>query len=123
MNDLQIFGNAHFGKIRVVEKDNETWFVAADVCRALDILNNRDAVAQLDKDEKDTVALTDGIPGNPNKTIINEPGLYSLVLGSRKPEAKAFKRWITHEVIPGIRRNGGYMLPHKEGRASTACMS
>lgn len=92
----------------------EPWFVAADVCRALEIKNSRDAVTRLDDDEKNTVALTDGIQGNPNKTVVNEPGLYSLVLGSRKPEAKAFKRWITHEVIPAIRKTGGYHVKQAE---------
>lgn len=67
--------------------DGEPWFVAADVCRALEISNSRDAVARLDEDEKNTVVLTDGNRGNPNMTIVNEPGLYTLVLGSRKPEA------------------------------------
>ena len=109
MNELQIFKNDNFGEVRTIVKDNEPWFVAADVCRALDILNPRDATARLDEDEKNTVVLTDGNRGNPNVTIINEPGLYSLVLGSRKPEARAFKRWITHEVIPSIRKHGAYI--------------
>ena len=91
-NGIQVFENSDFGKVRVVERDGEPWFVAADVCRALDVVNSRDAVARLDADEKNTVVLTDGTPGNPQKTIVNEPGLYTLILGSRKPEAKAFKR-------------------------------
>ena len=107
-NGIQVFENNDFGKVRVVERDGEPWFVAADVCRALDVVNSRDAVARLDADEKNTVVLTDGTPGNPQKTIVNEPGLYTLILGSRKPEAKAFKRWITHEVIPTIRKTGAY---------------
>lgn len=109
----QIFNNPEFGQVRTVVIDDEPWFVAADVCRALDIGNSRQAVTRLDDDEKNTVTLNDGIPGNPEKTVVNEPGLYSLVLGSRKPEAKAFKRWITHEVIPAIRKHGGYMTPEK----------
>lgn len=107
----QIFNNPEFGQVRTVVIDDEPWFVAADVCRALDIGNSRQAVTRLDDDEKNTVTLNDGIPGNPEKTVVNEPGLYSLVLGSRKPEAKAFKRWITHEVIPAIRKTGGYHVP------------
>lgn len=107
----QIFNNPEFGQVRTVVIDDEPWFVAADVCRALDIGNSRQAVTRLDDDEKNTVTLNDGIPGNPEKTVVNEPGLYSLVLGSRKPEAKAFKRWITHEVIPAIRKTGGYHIP------------
>ena len=80
------------------------------MCKALEINNNRDAISRLDDDEKNTVALTDGNRGNPNTTIINEPGLYTLVLGSRKPEAKAFRRWITHDVIPSLRKNGAYIM-------------
>lgn len=109
MNELMIFNNPEFGDIRTMERDGTPWFVAVDVCRALEITNSRDAVARLDDDEKNTVVLTDGIRGNPQKIIVNEPGLYTLVLGSRKPEAKAFKRWITHEVIPSIRKHGGYI--------------
>jgi prophage antirepressor-like protein len=108
-NKIIAFTNPEFGEVRTLNIENEPWFVAADVCKALDIINSRDAVARLDDDEKNTVVLTDGIPGNPNKTVVNEPGLYTLVLGSRKPEAKAFKRWITHDVIPSIRKNGGYI--------------
>lgn len=109
MNDLQIFENKDFGKVRTVTLDGAPCFVAADVCRALDIANSRDAVNRLDDDEKNTVVLTDGNRGNPNVTVVTESGLYSLVLGSRKPEAKQFKRWITHEVIPTIRKTGGYV--------------
>lgn len=109
MNDLKIFEHPKFGKIRTIQKDGEPWFVAADVCRALDIKNNRDAMTRLDEDEKGVVS-TDTPSGKQEMSIINEPGLYSLVLGSRKPEAKAFKRWITHEVLPSIRRTGAYSL-------------
>jgi len=107
-NKIEIFKNDQFGEVRTVLIANEPWFLAVDVCNALEITNARDAVKRLDDDEKNTVVLTDGIRGNPSKTIINEFGLYSLVLGSRKPEAKAFKRWITHEVIPAIRKHGIY---------------
>ena len=109
MNDMQVFTNNMFGQVRVVQRDGEPWFVAADVCKALEISNPRMATERLDADEKNTVSLTDGNRGNPNMTIVNEPGLYTLVLGSRKPEAKLFKRWITHEVIPAIRKTGGYI--------------
>jgi prophage antirepressor-like protein len=95
-------------QVRTILKDGEPWFVAKDVCDILEVDNPRDAVVRLDPDEKDTVVLTDGTPGNPNRVVVNEPGLYSLVLGSRKPEAKAFKRWITHEVLPTIRQTGTY---------------
>lgn len=109
MNELKTYTNPTFGSIRTLNIDREPWFVASDVCKALDIGNVSMAISRLDDDEKNTVSLTEGIPGNPNKTIVNEPGLYALVLSSRKPEAKAFKRWITHEVIPSIRKNGGYI--------------
>lgn len=108
MNQLKVFANPTFGSIRTLNIDGEPWFVASDVCKALGIANSRDAVARLDEDEKG-VALTDTLGGVQNLTTVNEPGLYALVLSSRKPEAKAFKRWITHEVIPSIRKNGGYI--------------
>lgn len=109
MNQLKVFANPTFGSVRTLNIDGEPWFVASDVCKALDINNVSMAISRLDDDERDTVSLTEGIPGNPNKAIVNEPGLYALVLSSRKPEAKAFKRWITHEVIPSIRKHGGYV--------------
>lgn len=106
---LSIFENKQFGQIRVKLENGEPWFVAVDVCKALEIVNSRDAVARLDDDEKNTVVLTDGMRGNPQKATVNEAGLYTLILGSRKPEAKAFKRWVTHEIIPSIRKTGGYI--------------
>ena len=112
MNDLQVFENPDFGQVRTVTKDGEPWFVAADVCRALE--DDPTATRRLDDDEKNTLRLTQGTSGNPNVTIVNEPGLYSLVLGSRKPEAKNFKRWITHEVIPSIRKTGSYSIQEPE---------
>ena len=108
-NNLLIFENPEFGQVRSTLIDGEPWFVAADVCRVLEIGNPRQAVKRLDVDEKNTVITNDGIPGNPQKTIVSESGLYSLILTSRKPEAKAFKRWITHEVIPSIRKHGAYI--------------
>lgn len=107
MTDLTTFKNDNFGEVRTIMRDGEPWFVAADVCRSLEIANPRDAMGRLDDDEKG-VALTDTLGGKQNLTIVNEPGLYTLVLGSRKPEAKAFKRWITHEVVPAIRKHGMY---------------
>lgn len=106
-NKLQVFENSDFGKVRTIQQNDIILFVAADVCKALDINNPRQAVSRLDDDERNTVILNDGI-GNPNKNVVNEYGLYNLVLTSRKPEAKAFKRWITHEVIPAIRKTGSY---------------
>src|SRR5690606_1640015 len=83
--------------------------VAKDVCDILDIKNNRDAISRLDDDEKDAVGITDSIGRKQQTTIISESGLYNLIFLSRKPEAKQFKRWITHEVIPTIRKTGGYV--------------
>lgn len=110
MNELQIFENEQFGTIRVIEKDSEPWFVAADVCRSLDISDTWNALQRLDNDEKGTCLVS--TPGGEQKmNIVNEPGLYVLVLGSRKLEAKAFKRWITHDVLPTIKKHGMYMTP------------
>lgn len=108
MNDMQVFTNNMFGQVRVVQRDGEPWFVAADVCKALEIGNSRQAIVRLDDDEKGVIS-TDTLGGQQQANIVNEPGLYTLVLGSRKPEARLFKRWITHEVIPSIRKSGGYI--------------
>lgn len=110
MNDVKIFENPEFGRVRTTVIDGEPWFVAADVCHALDIGNPSDALNRLDDDERTLVSIEGASNGKPVNGV-NEPGLYSLVLGSRKPEAKAFKRWITHEVIPAIRKTGGYHVP------------
>lgn len=109
MNEMQIFQNEQFGQIRTVRQDEEILFVAIDVCNALGLSNSRKAVSRLDDDEKASVTLSDGSQ-NRHKTAVNEYGLYNLVLSSRKPEAKAFKRWITHEVIPAIRKTGSYSV-------------
>lgn len=109
MNELQIFKNNQFGNVRIVMKGQEPWFVAKDICNCLEINNSRQALIRLDDDEKSSVILNDGTPGNPEKSIVNEYGLYNLVLSSRKPEAKEFKRWITHDVIPQIRKTGQYV--------------
>lgn len=110
MNDVKIFENPEFGRVRTTVIDGEPWFVAADVCHALDIGNPSDALNRLDDDERTLVSIEGASNGKPVNGV-NEPGLYSLVLGSRKSEAKAFKRWITHEVIPAIRKTGGYHIP------------
>lgn len=110
MNDMKIFESPEFGQVRTTVIAGEPWFVAADVCRALELSNSRMAISRLDDDEKG-VSSTDTLGGKQEMQIVNEPGLYSLVLGSRKPEAKAFKRWITHDVIPAIRKTGGYQVP------------
>lgn len=120
MKQLQVFNNQEFGQVRTMIIDGSPWFVAKDVCECLDINNSRQALARLDSDEKNSVILNDGTPGNPEKGIVNEYGLYSLVLSSRKPSAKAFKRWITHEVIPAIRKHGAYMTGETLEQALTS---
>ena len=110
MNDLQIFENSQFGSIRTVTRDGEPWFVAKDVCEALELGNSRQALVRLDDDEKDVIS-TDTPGGVQEVSIVNEPGLYTLILGSRKPEAKAFKRWVTHDILPAIRKTGRYAAP------------
>lgn len=107
MNELEVFENQQFGEIRTLNIDNEPWFVATDVCKALDIQNVTQAVQKLEDDERSMFNI--GRQGEAN--CINEYGLYSLVLSSRKPEAKAFKRWITHDVVPTIRKHGAYATP------------
>ena len=107
--NLQIFENQRFGKIRTVLKDGIVLFVAIDVCRALGLSNSRQSITRLDYDEKGVI-LSDTLGGQQKMTAINEFGLYNLVLTSRKPQAKAFKRWITHEVIPAIRKTGKYEI-------------
>lgn len=114
MNELRIFNNADFGDVRTVEKDGNIWFVGKDVAEALGYARTADAVkAHIDADDKGVCVLpTPG--GRQETTIINESGLYSLVLSSKLPSAKAFKRWITSEVIPSIRKTGSYNKPSKE---------
>jgi anti-repressor protein len=108
MNDVTIFRKDEFGAVRAVMLEGEPWFVAADVCRALGLGNSSKAVMPLDDDEKG-ITNSNTLGGEQKMVIVSEPGLYSLIVRSRKPEAKAFKRWITHEVIPAIRKTGGYI--------------
>ena len=111
---LKIFEKPEFGSVRVVEKDGYPWFVARDVCAMLgfDDGHTNDAIKGLDEDEKATplkiVGRNDFNGLRKDSLLVNEPGLYSLILRSNKPEAKVFKRWITHEVIPTIRKTGSY---------------
>lgn len=95
--------------VRVVVVDGEPWFVAADVCAALGIGNTTDALRRLDDDEQALDSIEGISRGNDRANIINESGLYSLILGSRKPEAKKFKKWVTSEVLPSIRKTGSYL--------------
>lgn len=104
-DEMQVFENEAFGSIRTVEIDGDPWFIAADICRALDIKNPTAALQRLDPDEKAKFNL--GLSGGATNCV-SEFGMYSLILASRKPEAKEFRRWITHEVVPEIRRHGAY---------------
>lgn len=110
MNELQVFENEKFGQVRSTVIDGDPWFVAADVCKAVGIGNPSDVMRRLDEDETTLVSI-EGTSNGLSVNAVSEAGLYSLVLGSRKPEAKEFKRWITHEVIPSIRKHGTYMTP------------
>ena len=123
-NSLQLFENTDW-KVRVVMRDGEPWFVAKDVCECLDLGNPSQAIARLEDDERWLIS-NEALRANGETAVVSEPGLYSLVLGSRKPEAKAFKRWVTHEVLPSIRKTGkyeahptvpSYMLASEEERA------
>ena len=86
--------------LRTLAINGDPWFMAKDACTILGLGNVGQAILNLDEDEKSSITINDGTPGNPNKAIISESGLYSLILRSRKPEARKFKRWITHDVIP-----------------------
>ncbi len=100
--------------VRVVDKNGNPWFIANEVCRLLSIANVSDAVGRLDEDEKDDVVISDAV-GKANKhLIINESGLYALIIRSNKPDAKRFRKWVTSEVLPSIRKTGSY---HVDGRS------
>jgi anti-repressor protein len=113
MNDLKIFENKEFGEIRTVNIDGEPWFVGKDVAEILGYSNTKDAIStHIDEDDRTVIQRshfpTFDIPTR-GLTLINESGLYSLILGSKLPNAKRFKRWVTSEVLPSIRKNGGYI--------------
>lgn len=115
MNDLQVFNSPEFGDIRTVEVDGEPWFVGKDIATALSYVNPRDALAKhVDDEDKNTVAICDGTAGNPNLTIINESGVYSLIFSSRLEKAREFKRWVTSVVLPSIRKHGAYIAPQAQ---------
>ena len=109
MNALRIFENEEFGEVRVLEKDNEPWFIGKDVADILGYSNPRDAIHKHVEFEDKGVAKCDTLGGSQELTVINESGLYSLILSSKLPGAKKFKHWVTSEVLPSIRRNGGYI--------------
>ena len=106
---IQVFNNTEFGEIRTMEINGEPYFVGKDVAAALGYSNPRDAISKhVDDEDKNSVAIRDGNKGNPNQVIINESGMYSLILSSKLEGAKRFKRWVTSEVLPSIRKTGAY---------------
>ena len=111
MNDLQLFNNPEFGAVRAVEVDGEPWFVGKDVAQALGYNDTDQALRKHVDDEDKLTRRFDGSGQGRSMTTINESGLYSLVLSSKLPGAKKFKRWVTAEVLPTIRKTGGYQLP------------
>ncbi len=111
---VKVFENEQFGKMRTTTRDNTIWFVGKDVARALGYEKPTDAVRKKVDEEDRGVSKIETPSGTQEMTIINESGLYSLVLSSKLPTAKAFKRWITSEVIPSIRKTGGYIMGQEE---------
>lgn len=107
MSNLTTF-NFNNNQVRTVLINNEPWFVASDVCAALTIASHRDAISSLDEEDRDAVGITDAIGRTQETAVVNESGLYNLIFRSRKPEAKAFKKWVTSEVLPSIRKTGSY---------------
>lgn len=121
-NEIQQFDFKGAALRTLTDEAGEPWFVAKDVCDVLELSNVGQALARLDDDEKSSITLNDGTPGNPNRAIVSESGLYALVLASRKPEAHEFKRWVTHEVLPQIRKTGGY-IPTSESDSDEDIMA
>lgn len=116
MNDIQIFRHEDFGQVRVVSKDNESWFIGMDITEKLGYQNgSRDINRHTDEEDREEVNVFDGIQ-NRKMIAINESGLYSLILSSKLAGAKKFKRWVTSEVLPQIRKTGGY-IPIDEGES------
>lgn len=111
MNELHIFNSEEFGEIRTVTIDNEIYFVGKDIAKALGFSNTRDAISTHVFDEDRGVETIDTLGGKQNMTVVNESGLYALVFGSRLESAKRFKHWVTSEVLPTIRKTGGYRKP------------
>lgn len=113
MNEMQIFKYGDM-PIRTIEKDGEMWWADRDVCDILGMTRTTDAVRRLEPDEVDKISLIDGRGAEQMTYIINEPGLYNLIIRSNKPEAKDFKRWVTHEVLPSIRQTGSYAMAQSQ---------
>lgn len=109
VNELQIFNNEEFGEIRTITKDNEPMFCLADVCKALEITHVTDVKKRMKKDGVGTAEVIDSMGRKQKATFINESNLYKVIFQSRKPSAEKFTDWVTDEVIPSIRKNGGYI--------------
>ena len=109
MNELQIFNNEEFGSVRTITKDNEPMFCLSDVCKALDITHVTDVKNRLKQDGVGTSEVIDSLGRKQTATFINESNLYRVIFQSRKPSAERFTDWVTDEVIPSIRKNGGYI--------------
>lgn len=109
MTEMKVF-NYGENEVRTIQLDGEPWFVLRDVCRVLDLSTPARVAERLDEDEVSLTHITDSMGRKQETTIINESGLYSVILRSDKPEAKPFRRWVTHEVLPSIRRTGSYGL-------------
>lgn len=107
-NEIKIFESEEFGKVRTVVKDGEPWFVLADICKILEISNSRMVAGRLDTEELMSVKLTSGGQRR-EMTAVSESGLYAVILRSDKPQAKPFRKWVTSEILPTIRRTGGYV--------------
>lgn len=105
---MQVFEDSDHDEFRVIDRSGESWFVLNEICAKVGIANPADVASRLDDDEKDTIGISDSIGRTRRATIINESGLYSVILRSTKPEAKRFRKWVTSEVLPAIRKTGGY---------------
>lgn len=115
MKSLQIFNNQEFGSVRTIQKENVIWFIGKDVAKCLGYERPTKAIQdRVDNEDKDEVPIKDSIGRSQNTPIINESGLYSLVLSSKLQTAKKFKRWVTSEVLPQIRQTGGYIPTNKD---------
>lgn len=118
MNEIRLFNNPEFGEVRAVSINNEPWFVGKDVALVLGYSNTKDAlyrhVDAEDKIQNDGVVIPDPMGREQHPTIINESGLYSLILSSKLPGAKKFKHWVTSEVLPSLRKHGGYIVGQEE---------
>lgn len=117
MNEIQIFNSEEFGQIRAIEFNDEPYFVGRDVALTLGYSNPVDAISKHVDEEDKGIAKCDTLGGIQNLTVINESGVYSLIFSSRLPNAKKFKRWVTSEVLPSIRKTGGYHLPQTYSEA------